>query len=149
VSETFVMPPIDVESETFVDAQADESERGYALAIHLVGLANAVAIVVLPLFATLIMWRIKADDSPYLDDHGREATNFQLSMATYIVGGGAALGLLGFPTCGVAWALMPVGALALVVVQVIASIRGAQAAYKGQYYRYPMCIRFIPLREYA
>jgi hypothetical protein len=33
----------------------------------------------------LIMWQIKKDRSPFIDDHGREAINFQISINLYVL----------------------------------------------------------------
>ena len=88
---------------------------------------------------TLIMWRVKKDNSVFLDDHGREATNFQLSLILYVMIGVA----FGFVTLGVGFILSGPALLALIVLKLVGSIRGAMAANRGEYYRYPMCIRFI------
>lgn len=131
------------------DPAADSSERTYALFNHLIGLLSlASSSVPIPgLIGTIIMWRIKCKESPFLDDHGREAVNFQISLLVYVIGGvalGVALSVL---TLGLIAVLMPVfagiGVIGLVVLTLVGCIRGAMAANRREYYRYPMCIRFI------
>ncbi len=81
----------------------------------------------------LIIWLIKKDQSPYVDHHGKEALNFQISMFVYwLCALLAMIVLIGF-------LLIPV----LLVLQVLFPIIAAVAANRGEYYRYPMTIRFI------
>lgn len=85
------------------------------------------------LLGPLIVWQIKKDFDPFVDDQGKEALNFQLNVAL------AALAcfvlmvvLIGFPLL----LLVVVGALALTI---IAGIK----ANEGQAYRYPFVWRLI------
>lgn len=128
-----------------VDSAANSGERTYALFNHLVGLVS-VASGGLPLgglLGTLIMWRIRHKDSPFLDDHGRESVNFQLSLLTYAVGGAIALGILTAITFGVGGLLFLPGVIALFVLNLYGCVKGAIAANRGEFYRYPMNIRYI------
>lgn len=131
--------------ERFVDAGADRGERTYSLINHLVGLLSLVSggVPISGLICTIIMWRIRAKDSPFLDDHGREAVNFQISQAVYFVIGAAVLPIVILATLGFGAFLVPLGMLALNALNVIGCARGAQAAHRGEYYRYPMCLRFL------
>jgi len=121
----------------FVDEAAPGEERTYSLYLHLVGLLSlaSLPVPVAGLVGTLIMWRIKHDASPYLDDHGREAVNFQISVLLY----GVVLTVLIIPTLGLA----AFGHLAVVVLSLVGCIRGAMAANRGEFYRYPMTVRFL------
>jgi hypothetical protein len=123
------------------DEAADESERTYAIFNHLIGLLS-LADVVIPLvglLGTLIMWRVKRAESPFLDDHGREATNFQLSTLLYLIVGI----VFAIITFGLGVILAVPAGIALMILMLVGCIRGAIAANRGEYYRYPMCIRFI------
>ncbi len=85
------------------------------------------------LLGPLIVWAAKRDDSPEIDAHGKEALNFQISMLIYnIVAGVFCLILIGFFFLAVLWVLNA-------VLVIIASIKASD----GQFYRYPMTIRFI------
>ncbi len=123
------------------DERADSGERTYALFNHLVGFASigSGGIPLLGLIGAVLMWRIKAKESPFLEDHGREAVNFQFSLLAYTAMGIA----FGIVTLGLGAVLWPVGAVALVALALIGQIRGAMAAHRGEYYRYPACFRFF------
>lgn len=114
------------------DPLAVEGERTYAMFMHLMLI---VAHMGVPIAPTLIMWAIKKDKSPFIDDHGREALNFQISLIIYWVG----ILLLGLVTCGLAWVLY----VPFYVLAVAGMVLAAIAANKGDYYRYPMTIRFL------
>jgi uncharacterized protein len=112
-----------------------QDDRSYATFQHVVPLiAHVGTPFVAPLIAAIIMWQIKKDQK-FLDDHGREATNFQISLLVYA---GIAM-VLGFLTCGVAWVLY----VPLLALNIIGCVLAAKAANRGGYYRYPMCLRFV------
>jgi uncharacterized protein len=78
---------------------------------------------------SLIIWLIERDSSPFVDDQGKEAMNFVITVliATF------ALGII---TCGF-------GVPVVILVAIILAILAAIAANKGQAYRYPFAIRLI------
>lgn len=103
--------------------------------MHLM-LVIATFTVVPLILGPLIMWLIKKDESPFINDHGKEALNFNISAAIYYV----LFIIAGFLTCGVAWY---VGLPLLWVLTNVLSIIAAVSANRGEYYRYPACIRVI------
>lgn len=112
---------------------ATASERKYAAWIHI---SHAVVLLIgLPVIAPLILWLIRREDSEFIDDHGREAVNFDISLAIY----GVALVILTIVTCGIG----ALGFIAWYVVAIVATVQGAVAASKGRFYRYPVCLRLI------
>ncbi len=115
------------------DPEATESQRTYTLFLHLSGLLGFI--VVIPVVPTLIMWAIKKNDSPFIDDHGREAMNAQISYIIYTL----ALLAVSPITCGVTLAM----AAAMPVVAILFTILAAINASRGEYHRYPATIRFI------
>jgi uncharacterized Tic20 family protein len=115
-----------------VDPHATEWERTYAMFTHLALISIHFGLAVVP---TLIMWLIKRDKSPYVDDHGREALNFQLSLLLYAL---IAL-VMTLITCGAGVVLY----IPIYILGITGMILAAVAANKGQYYRYPMTIRFL------
>jgi uncharacterized Tic20 family protein len=81
----------------------------------------------------LIVWLVKRADSPEIDQHGKEALNFQISMLIYnIVAGILCLILIGFVLLAI-----------LHVLNVVFVIIAALRASEGQLYRYPLTIRLI------
>ena len=80
----------------------------------------------------LIIWVMKKDTSKFLDDQGKEALNFQLTlMIGHLVGG--------LTIC------ITFGSINMVlwVLGLVFGIMGGVAANKGEVYRYPINIRMI------
>ena len=98
---------------------------------HLSPLLAFMVIGPLAGLAPLIIWLIRRDTSPFVDDHGREVVNMSIT--------GTALFIAGIVTAGI---LVPVW-LVWAIVTLIAVIRGAIAANNGEFFRYPMTIRFL------
>ena len=116
------------QSKRLVDSAAGSNDRVYTIFIHL-----AFLILPVPLLPQLIMWLIRRDVSPFVDDHGREAVNFQISLFLFA----AISGLL---------VLVGIGLIMLLVLPwfgIICSVLGAVAAGRGEYFRYPMTIRLL------
>ena len=100
---------------------------------HLAAFAGLVVPPVGHFLGPLVVWLIKRDQHPFVDDQGRESLNFQLSMSLYyLVAGLLVLVLIGL-------LILPV----LFVFSVVVTIMGAIRANGGERYRYPLCIRFI------
>src|SRR5262245_35845664 len=116
-----------------VDPQAQEWERMYSTFTHLSLLTVHLLVPVIP---ALIMWLLKREKSPFVDDHGREAVNFQISLCLYAV---IIIPIVGLLTCGAGWFLY----LPLYLLGLVGMIMGAIAANKGEYFRYPATIRFL------
>lgn len=113
-----------------VDPEATDSERTYALVCHLSLLAmHATGVPILG----PILWLIRRHDSPFLDDHGKEAVNFQITIFIY------AIASLVLTTICVGIPLL----IATYIFAIIGSIMGAVAAHRGEFFRYPMCLRLI------
>lgn len=129
--------PRQAEHQPYVDPHADSGERTYAAFNHYIGLLSLMDATVLGLIGTLIMWVTKRKESPFLDDHGREAVNFQISLLLYAVVGTIIIAIISFGLLVVPW----IGAL--FILRLIGCIRGGLAANRGEYYRYPCCIRFL------
>ena len=122
--------PIETSTEAIV---ADRDARQWAMFCHLAGLAKYVPIPLSNVLAPLILWQIKKDQSPFVDDQGKEAVNFQISITIYAI-------ICGLLFCaGIGVFLLPVvGVLDLVFI-IIAGLK----ANEGELYRYPLTIRFI------
>lgn len=89
--------------------------------------------VVGSLVAPLIIWQIQKDKSAFVDHHGKEAVNFNITMA--IAAGVSFVLFLLLIGLVLIWI---VGAVWLIFT-IIAAIK----ANNGEYYRYPLTIRFI------
>lgn len=119
-----------------VDAEAGEAERTWATFNHLIGLLSLMDFMVLGLIGAGVMWWMKREASPFLADHGAESVNFQITLLIYLVIGivlsFVSVGLLAIPVL-----------LALLFLRIWGGVRGAMAAHRGEYYRYPMTMRFV------
>ena len=123
-------PPAETTQEVSRDTTRDA--RKWAMFCHLAGLAWMTWLMPLigGVVAVLIIWQIKKDDHPFIDENGRRAINFQLSMLIYTVG-------LTITVIGVF--LLPVVAILNVVFTIIAAIRAGD----GKDYDYPLSIELI------
>jgi uncharacterized Tic20 family protein len=80
----------------------------------------------------LVVWLVKKDQSRFVDDQGKEAINFHLTMLIgHVIGAATACFTFGLIN------------LAVWVLSLVFSIIGGLEANKGVQYRYPLCIRFI------
>lgn len=109
---------------------AENDERTMGLLSHILG---AVTSVVGP----LIIWLIKKDESPFVNDQGKEALNFQI---TVLIGYVTATIISMIPVIGCVGALLYP---AIGVTNLIFGILGGIEANKGVVYRYPFALRLI------
>lgn len=115
--------------------------RNWAMGAHLSAFAGAL--VALAFTGPLVVWLLKRDEDPFVEDHAREALNFNLSLLLYVVVGSIVTGVLFLLTFGlVLFLAVPVavlGACAWIVLTVLAAV----AASEGRPHRYPLTIRFL------
>jgi len=107
-------------------------ERQWALICHL----SALCGYIVPfgnIIAPIVIWSMKKDEMPMVDEHGKEVINFQISITIWIIVSGIFIILLiGIPVL-----------IALIMLQLVFVIIGAIKADSGILYRYPLTIRFI------
>jgi len=119
------------EMQTPVPAPSREA-RQWAMFCHF----SAFLGLVFPfgnLLGPLIVWQIKKDLDPFVDAQGKEALNFQISVAlAAVICFILMVVVIGFPL------LMLLG-LAALVLTIIAGIK----ANEGQNYRYPFSWRLV------
>ena len=107
-------------------------ERMWAMLTHLSSLTGLFTVVG-SLVAPLIIWQIQKDKSAFVDHHGKEAVNFNITMA---IAAGVSFVLF----------LLLIGLVLIWIVGavwLIFTIIAAVKANNGEYYRYPLTIRFI------
>jgi uncharacterized Tic20 family protein len=120
--------------------QPQQEERTWAMVAHAGGPAGIVfSAGLLGFLVPLIVWLAKKDESEFINDQGKEALNFQLTLFLLHVG----LWFFVLVTLGigllVAIPLMAILWLVEIVLGVLAAIR----SYDGQRYRYPLSVRLI------
>jgi len=96
--------------------------RNMAMLCHLLGIFG--------FFAPLLIWLIERDKHRFVDEHGRAAMNYQVSLLIYLTA-------LGVSVVGVF--LMPV----LLIAHFALSAVGAVKAARGQPWTYPIAIPFL------
>jgi len=110
---------------------AAEAEQNWAIAAHLSSFLAAY--VALGVLGPLVVMLIAGPRSAFVRRHAVEALNFNISVLIYLaVSALLMFVLIGFPM------VVAIGVLYLVAV-----IRGALAASRGEEYRYPLTIRFV------
>ncbi|WP_166844679.1 DUF4870 domain-containing protein [Isoptericola sp. BMS4] len=101
-------------------------ERTWSIIAHVGGIVTGF-------LAPLIIWLVYKDRSPRLDDQGKQALNFQLTvLIAYVVGGILTVILIGGLIAFAAW-----------VCAIVFGIMGAVASSRDEWYRYPIAIPFI------
>jgi uncharacterized protein len=122
----------DLTADLATAAMVDESVRTTAVAAHL----STFAGLVVPfgsVIGPLAVWLARRDRDPFIDQAGREALNFGITIAIYgavlVV---AALLLIGIP-------FLIIGVVAWVVLASLAAVKASE----GQAYRYPLALRLV------
>lgn len=110
----------------------DRDENMWAMFCHLAALIGFV-IPFGNIIGPLVIWVLKKDEYPLVNENGKEALNFQISMTIYII----ASVLLIIVVVGIPL-LIALGFFELIAI-VIAAIK----ANEGVTFRYPLTIRFI------
>ena len=117
--------------------EVNKDARMWAMICHLAGLAGLVVPVVGCIIGPLIVWQIKKEEFPFVDEQGKEAVNFQISMSLYLLISAIIWIPLSFVCIGV---FIPV---AISIVDLVFLLIAAVKANDGHHYRYPLTIRFI------
>jgi len=109
-----------------VSAEVSKEARMWGMLCHLLAIFTGF-------IAPLIIWLIKKDEEPFVNQNGKEALNFQITVAIAMF----VSGLLSFVCIGIFLGIAVW--IADLVFCVIASVK----ANAGEVYYYPVSIRFI------
>ena len=112
--------------------EVDQDSRTWGMICHLAALAGYV-IPFGNVIGPLVAWQIKKDGSAFVDYHGKESLNFQITVTLAIM---ASIPLV----------LVLIGILMLIVIPIAALVLVIVASVKagnGEIYRYPLTIRLI------
>ena len=124
------------------DPDVSDDHRTYALLMHLSLVAHAF-LPYISILIPIIMWQTKKSESRFINDHGKESVNFQITLLLYSIALPAIIAILGVLTLGLGFILL-IPAIALpFVLGIVGMVLSMTAANRGEYYRYPMTIRFI------
>jgi len=110
-----------------------EDERMFGMLCHLLGFAGLLGVPLGSIIGPLVIWLIKKDESEFVDQCGKNALNFQISMTIYLaVSAVLTLIFIGF-----------VLLLVLGIVWLIGVIQASIAANEGRQHVYPLTITFL------
>lgn len=112
--------------------EPSKEARNWATLCHLSG-GLGVYLGVGHILGPLLIWLFLKNDYPFVDDQGKEALNFQISMTLYLI-----LGFISMIAC-VGFVLVPVLLVTDLILMVIAAIKTSN----GERYRYPLTIRLV------
>ena len=95
------------------------------------------------IIAPIVLWTAKKSESSYINNHGKAAVNFQLSLIVY----GFLLALLIIPiaifTLGLGLVAIVLGIIPAIILKFILIISASIKANNGEQYHYPFTIEFI------
>jgi uncharacterized Tic20 family protein len=108
-----------------------QDDRTWAILCHVGSFSWYIGVP--GLITVLIIWLVKKDQSPYVDYHGKESLNFQISMLLWV-----AIGIVTL-CVGVGFVILILDGIFNLVMVIVASIK----ASNGEYFRYPLTLRLI------
>lgn len=112
--------------------ELSKDAKQWAMLTHLAAFA-AFLIPFGNIIGPLLVWQLKKDLGPFVEQNGKEAVNFQITIAIVAL----VCTMLMFALVG--FLLLPVLGLYWLILTVIAGVK----ANDGVAYRYPLTIRFI------
>ena len=113
------------EEEAAHQPEMSRDARNMAILCHLLGIVG--------FFAPLVIWLIEREKHRFVDEHGREAMNYQVSLLLYyLVSSLLAPLIIGLFMLGV-----------LTVLHIVLAIIAAVQAGQGKPWRYPIAISFL------
>ena len=111
---------------------SDASTKQWAVILHLSQFAGYV-VPLAGLLAPILIWQLKKDEIPGIDEHGKNIANWMISAFIYLfVSGLLTVVLIGF-----------VGLIALAIMAIVFPIIGAIKANDGVAWKYPLSIAFL------
>ncbi len=122
-------PPSPVPTST----PPDRTVRNWAMLCHLTALTAYIGIPFGHIIGPLVVWLLKREDDPLIEDQGKESLNFQISVTLYVLVTVALMFvIIGFPLF-----------FAVTLFHFIMTVVAAVKASEGTAYRYPLTLRLI------
>lgn len=111
----------------------EKQAHTWGMLSHLTALSLFLGIPFGNIIGPLVIWLVKKDEFPFVDEQGKESLNFQISMTIYAIASIIlSLFIIGFFLLGLL-------AIAELVLVIMASVK----ASNGEKYEYPFTIRFL------
>ena len=119
-------------------------ERQWAMIAHLSALLGGVVTAgwghsLAGFVGPLIVWLIKKDTMPFVDDQGKEALNFNITVGIVFV----VLALFSVMTFGIGLLIALPAYLVIALLWLIFTIIAAIKSHEGIAYRYPFALRLV------
>jgi len=137
-------PPFDPPQAAAAASGYSAEERQWAMFAHLsaliggiltAGWAGSIGCFIGP----LIIWLAKKDTMPFVDDQGKEALNFNITVGIAFL----ALLLLSVMTLGIGLIIAIPGWVIIGIAWLVLTIIAGIKANEGVAYRYPLTLRLI------
>ena len=112
--------------------EVSQDDQTMGMLVHLLSILTGI-------IGVLIIWLVKKDQSRFVDHHGKDALNFQLTLMLVSF----TMVALGFLTLGVGLIVAIPLLWVMGIVALVLEIMACMAANRGEWYTYPMTIRFI------
>ncbi|MBI1335443.1 MAG: DUF4870 domain-containing protein [Phycisphaera sp.] len=119
-----------------VGTESDKNAQNMGMLCHLLAFAGYV-VPMGNIIGPLVLWLMKKDEHPFIDEQGKESVNFQISVliVAFVLG---ILSFIPFVFC----VTIPL-LFAVVIAEIVFVILAAIAASKGEHYKYPYSFRLI------
>jgi uncharacterized Tic20 family protein len=107
--------------------------RTWAMLCHLSALVGLLGNGIGFLLGPLVVWLVKKNDDSFIDEQGKEAVNFQITMLLAALVSAILIFVI-------------IGIFLLIVVAIIATVLpiiGAIKASEGEHFKYPFALRLV------
>ncbi|MGA9378105.1 MAG: DUF4870 domain-containing protein [Phormidium sp.] len=128
----------------------DNQIRIWAMLAHLTSLlwipvsyTGLLSLPVVNLLGPSIIWLLKRKAHPFINHHVKESLNFQISIGIYFVVLAIIIGISVSRSINTLAALVILLSMVLYICLLILVIRASVKAKQGDFYRYPITIRFL------
>ena len=127
-----------------VESGISAEERQWAMFAHLSALLGAVVTAgwagsIGCFIGPLVIWMVKKDTMPFVDDQAKEALNFNITVAIAVL----ALLLFSVFTLGIGLLIAIPGWIIIGLFWLVLTIIAGIKANEGVAYRYPFAIRLV------
>jgi uncharacterized Tic20 family protein len=136
--------PMDPSPPPLQTSGVSSEERQWAMFAHLSALVGGIltsgwAGSLGCFIGPLIIWMVKKDTMPFVDDQGKEALNFNITVGLIFL----ALLLLSIVTLGIGLIIAVPGWIIVGIAWLVFTIIAGIKANEGVAYRYPLTLRLI------
>lgn len=116
--------------------QLSQDDKNMGIIVHVASFAGYL-IPFGSILGPLIVWLMKRDEIPFVDECGRNCLNFKISMFIWV--------MVSFVLMFIGIGFLLLGILA--IVDIVLTIIAAMKASEGVCYKYPLSITFIKPRH--